>query len=223
LPAAQRPRAPAADTAGLQDVLRGIESYYCESFRLHGATPRGVDWESLATQQMRFVQLLKICDWDRAFSLNDLGCGYGALLELLRERHSATPVDYLGIDLSAPMIAVARRRWKARAHTSFAVNSAASRTADYSVASGIFNVKLHQPLELWTRFIRETLQHLHATSQIGFAVNFLLEPPADSPFAPELYAAAPGPWIAFCESLGARVHLIEGYGMQEFTLLVRRS
>jgi hypothetical protein len=36
-----------------------------------------------------------------------------------------------------------------------------------------------------------------------------------------LYCANPMQWIGFCERrLGAQVHLIDDYGMSEFTLLV---
>jgi hypothetical protein len=46
--------------------------------RKFGATPLGVDWTCVSTQQLPFVQLLKLCDTSPA-SLNDLGCGYGAI------------------------------------------------------------------------------------------------------------------------------------------------
>lgn len=216
---------PDSYEAGLQGVHESIRNYYTGTIRAHGATPRGVDWESLATQQLRFVQLLKICDWRAPLSLNDLGCGYGALLTLIAERYPATAVDYLGIDLSPAMVAAAKRRWQARKSTAFEVASQGTRIADYSVASGIFNVRLDQPLETWRHYVRATLQQLHATSRAGFAVNFLAySAAAESGFAPELFATDAHEWAAFCRArFGANVEIINSYGMREFTLLVRRE
>lgn len=209
---------------GLDDVHAGIERHYTACIRAHGPTPRGVDWESLATQQMRMVQLLKVCDWSRPLTLNDLGCGYGALLALLDARHRSTPVDYLGVDLSAPMVAAARRRWKNRPATEFVVGSESPRVADYSVASGVFNVKLDLPMARWEHFVVHTLQHLHATSRHGFAVNFLSRLAPGAEVSPALYCTEPGRWIGFCQAtLGARAECVTPYGMREFTLLVRPS
>jgi len=69
-----------------------------------------------------------------------VGCGYGALLGYLGEHHPGTDIDYLGYDISPSMIRRARELWRGRAATRFAVADAGSRVADYSVASGLFNV-----------------------------------------------------------------------------------
>jgi len=68
------------DDGGLAAVRAGISDYYTARIRKFGATPLGVDWTCQPTQELRFVQLLTVCDFASAFSLNDLGCGYGALL-----------------------------------------------------------------------------------------------------------------------------------------------
>ena len=79
------------------------------------------------------------------FSLNDIGCGYGALLSYLKKRHRRASIDYLGVDLSAAMITHAKRLFGDRPLTTFEAACHGTRVADYSVASGIFNVKLDQP------------------------------------------------------------------------------
>ncbi|MBX3655080.1 MAG: methyltransferase [Ramlibacter sp.] len=170
---------------------------------------------------MRFVQLMKICDWSVPFSINDLGCGYGALLSLVAERWPTATLDYLGVDLAPAMITAARRRWKRRHGTQFEIGSRSPRTADYSVASGLFNVKLDHPQDSWLHFVRTTLRQLHATSRKGFAVNFLAAS-SGVEFAPELFATNSSDWENFCRNdLDAVVQTIDDYGMREFTLLVR--
>ncbi len=203
----------------LAAVHARIEAYYSDKVARHGATPRGVDWTCAPTQELRFVQLLKLGDFNRPFSLNDLGCGYGALIGFLARRHAA--VDYLGIDLSAAMINRARRRHRGMAGRRFKVGSDIPRLADYTVASGVMNVMLDHPRALWESFVADTLRRMRASSRLGFAVNFMAELP-DGVEASGLYRTDPAPWVAFCrQALGCTAELVDGYGMREFTLLVR--
>lgn len=204
-------------------VYADIEAYYSRKVLRYGATPLGVDWSCVPTQELRFVQLLKLFDRTQAFSVNDIGCGYGALLKFLSERFKRLKIDYCGFDLSVAMIDEAKRIFARHKLAQFSVASRNPRLADYCVASGIFNVKLEQSDAVWTAFIKTTLTDMHASSRIGFAVNFLTPLPQDPTTAPELYRAPASFWQAYCEqTLNAQVTLIEGYGLREYTLLVRR-
>ena len=209
----------------LSELRAAVVGYYSDRLRRHGPTPLGVDWTCIASQELRFLQLLKLCDFSAPFSLNDVGCGYGALVGYLAKRHAEAQIDYLGIDLAAAMTRRAKRMWRACPWASFVTGQAGARTADYSVASGIFNVKLDQPRATWERFVALTLDDLQASSRKGFAVNFKLErPQAPGGDACEaLYRVQPETWIRYCErEHAAAVTLLEGYGQPEFTLLVRR-
>jgi SAM-dependent methyltransferase len=200
-----------------------VREYYSGTIERHGSTPLGVDWPNAASQYLRFVQLLKVCDFARPFSLNDFGCGYGALLEYLAMRHSEAEITYRGIDISASMIAAARERWAGHRGAEFVVGSRCGRIADYSLASGTFNVRLGHPVTVWETDIEAILSNLHAGSRIGFAVNFML-PHDDMPTEDELYRSPPGRWVAFCrKELNCSVRVLRGYGLREFTLLIRRK
>lgn len=200
-----------------------IERYYSTKIQTHGPTPLGVDWTCVPTQELRFVQLLKVCDFSAPFSLNDLGCGYGALLAYLTKRHRRREVDYLGIDLSPVMIERARSRWSKKPSTKFVVASRSPRAADYSIASGIFNVQMGRPDDLWRQFVEAALNNLNATSRRGFAVNFLLPPLADVTPRAGLYRVDPRVWADYCEArFGSDVQVLTGYGLREFTLLARK-
>ena len=214
----------APDSEPLSGVYAGVEAYYSARVAKHGATPLGVDWSCQATQSMRFVQLLKICDFSAPFSLNDIGCGYGALCAFLAMRHGESGIDYLGVDLSRAMIGRARRRFRGPARR-FVVGRAAPRVADYSVASGIMNVNVGYSRSVWEDFIAVMLADIRRTSRRGFAVNFVTEAAAatDSQAA-SLYRTDPSPWVRYCEQeLGCAVEVLDDYGMREFTLLARCS
>jgi SAM-dependent methyltransferase len=214
--------APVSDGTDLAAVHAGIAEYYTGKIGKFGATPLGVDWTCVPTQEMRFVQLLKLCDFTSPLSLNDLGCGYGALLSYLDWRHAGCVIDYVGVDLSQAMLRRARRLWRGRPNVSFAHGHTSPRLADYSVASGIFNVQLDQPRDRWERFVAATLDELHQTSRRGFAVNFMSAPAAGTPDRQGVYSTAPGPWAQYCAiQFGAVTEVIDGYGLREFTLIVR--
>lgn len=210
----------AATPAALERVRAGVEAYYTRKIKTFGPTPHGVDWPSTPSLELRLVQLLKVCDMSRAFSLNDLGCGYAAALDLIERRWSGNQIDYLGIDLSADMVAQARGRWPRRAATNFIAGHQCGRTADYSIASGVFNVRLDCDTPLWTAHVQAIMSDLHRSSRCGFAVNFML--PEAALGIPELYGARPDPWVELCEKrFGRTVELVQGYGLPEYTLLVR--
>ena len=66
-------------------ILLRVQEYYDEKIRTHGPTARGVDWKSAESQQLRFAQLVRVIDSSRPFTVNDFGCGYGALLDYLKQ------------------------------------------------------------------------------------------------------------------------------------------
>ncbi len=185
--------------------------------------PLGVDWSCTASQWLRFVQLLKICSFDKPFSLIDLGCGYGALATFLADRHAGAMVDYLGIDLSPAMIRRARRQHRGRPAIRFWVGRNSAEQADYVVASGIMNVMLGCAPAIWENFVGTMLLDIHRMGRQGFAVNFLSKPTAGAPSG-QLYCPDPKRWSRFCEQeFGGSVEVLDAYGLREFTLLVRKA
>jgi len=220
---------PRTDRAGakpgdrtLRGVFSDVEAYYSARVAKHGATPLGVDWSCWATQNLRFVQLLKLCDFSGPFALNDIGCGYGALAAYLAMRHATTAIDYLGVDLSQAMVRRARRRFSGSGRR-FVVATSSPRVADYSVASGVMNVSLGHPREVWEDFVATILREMRRASRRGFSVNFInADIDTVHDLADGLYRTTAQRWIDFCEGeLGCSVETIDGYGMREFTLLIR--
>lgn len=206
----------------MRGIRTRVRAHYSKAIERHGPTPLGADWSSAASQYLRFLQLLKICDFNRPFSLNDFGCGYGALLDYLALRHPGARIVYNGIDLSPSMIAAATKRWAGRPHMTFRVASRCTKMADYGTASGVFNVRLGQPVDAWEAYVEQILCNLRDHSRIGFAVNFML-PHDNTPTEPELYRSPMRRWLTFCrKELGVSVRPLTGYGLREFTLLARK-
>lgn len=211
-----------SEHARLSGIRADVGRYYGDQIGKYGATPHGVGWTCAPTQQLRFIQLCALFDFRDGFSLNDIGCGYGAMLGFLRARHRACAIDYLGIDLAQAMVDEGRRQWRNAPNARFELLAEDYREADYCVASGIFNIKLGHSRSAWERFADHTLGRMYARSRRGAAVNFLRTDEAFDEIA-EHYRCLPDRWIDLGRRLGASVELREGYGMPEFTLLLRRQ
>lgn len=208
--------------ASRSGLLSEVAGYYGEKLARHGETPNGVDWNGEAGQSCRFEQLCKVIDAADGFSLNDLGCGYGALLDFLIDRRPA--FSYFGIDVSEEMIDAAMKRHLGRPQARFVVAAAPPEPADYGVASGIFNVRLGGSDEEWFDHLLATLDGLNATSRRGFAFNCLTSYSDEDRKRDHLYYADPCRLFDLCKRRYARqVALLHDYGLYEFTVLVRKA
>ena len=202
--------------------LADVTRYYSERLREHGASAQGVDWNSADSQRLRFKQLLRVCGERQDFCLNDIGCGYGALFDYLGEE--GRRCDYLGVDIAAAMIAKAAELHRGRVDCRFLAGERADRRADYSVASGIFNVKLSTHAADWRAHILGTLDHLNEASKDGFAFNCLTKYSDADRMKQHLYYADPAELFDHCKrSYSRNVALLHDYGLYEFTLLVRKD
>jgi SAM-dependent methyltransferase len=202
--------------------LADVGHYYSERLREHGASAQGVDWNSAESQRLRFQQLLRICDERPDFSLNDIGCGYGALFDHLSDL--GRRCDYLGVDIAPAMIAKAAELHRGRAACRFLVGERPDRRADYSVASGIFNVKLSSHAADWRAHVLGALDHLDEASKDGFAFNCLTKYSDADRMKEHLYYADPAELFDHCKRRYSRnVALLHDYGLYEFTILVRKG
>jgi SAM-dependent methyltransferase len=204
-------------------LLDEVADYYTKKLAVHGDTPRGVDWNGEESQLVRFEQLCKVIDpAASSFSINDLGCGYGALLGFLQGKHAS--LTYLGVDVSSEMIFTAGRRYAANKKTRFIVSSRPDQLADYGIASGIFNVRLNLTDAEWFEYLLETLDVLDATSSFGFSFNCLTSYSDENKKRDYLYYADPCRLFDLCRRrYSSQVALLHDYGLYEFTILVRKK
>lgn len=201
-------------------LLQNVAQYYAGKLAEHGDTPRGVDWNGAESQELRFAQLCRLLPAQGPFSVNDLGCGYGAFYEHLAARYQ--DCTYAGWDVSSEMVEAARARIGGAAR--FEVASVPGEMADYGFASGIFNVMLETPPAEWRAYVDATLDALHRTSRHGFAFNCLTSWSDPERMRPHLYYPDPCELFSHCKQRYARnVALLHDYGLFEFTILVKHT
>jgi SAM-dependent methyltransferase len=203
-------------------ILGNVEGYYTEKIEVHGATARGVDWNSSDSQRLRFVHLLKLIDRDQPFTINDYGCGYGALADYLKSEGYA--FQYSGFDISPKMIAKADELHAGIQEVAFVAKEQDLSEADYTVASGIFNVKLQASSTEWERYVLRTLERINSLSRRGFAFNVLTKYSDPEFVRPDLYYADPLFLFHYCKTNFSRfASLLHDYPLYEFTILVRKQ
>jgi hypothetical protein len=201
-------------------ILQDVSAYYSGKIHAHGPNAQGVDWNGEEGQILRFQQLARLFERS-TFSVNDWGCGYGAMLPFLDQNF--TDYSYCGIDISPAMIEAASLHFPDRHHIRFLHADVPDQIADYGVASGIFNVRFNHSDEQWRDYILSVLDGLDRTSRSGFAFN-VLSSYADADFKrADLFYADPLFLFDHCKRRFSRhVALLHDYGLYEFTILVRK-
>ncbi|PIQ48569.1 MAG: SAM-dependent methyltransferase [Cytophagales bacterium CG12_big_fil_rev_8_21_14_0_65_40_12] len=204
-----------------ETIIQKVNQYYSEKITAFGATPRGVDWNSIESQEVRFYQLLKVISTEN-FDILDYGSGYGALYEFLRRNYSVN-FHYTGFDLSPKMIQHAIEIYPANENVSWVSSLKENQTFDFIIASGIFNVKLDIENQAWEEYILDTINQINKLSKKGFAFNMLTNYSDKERRQEKLYYASPEEIFAFCKkNFSKNVALLHDYNLYEFTIIVRK-
>lgn len=199
------------------------KNYFEERLNTHGATARGVDWNSETAQELRFSQLSKVIATPQAFSLLDYGCGYGALAGyLLRQGYEME--KYVGFDVLESMVVKAREVFSNSPQCTFTSHLEELEPVDYSIASGIFNLKLETSFEDWTQYVVGELHKINDLSRKGFSFNMLTKYSDAEYMRPHLYYADPCFLFDYCKRHFSRnVALLHDYEVYDFTIIVRKN
>ena len=201
--------------------LEHVKSYFDKRIRAHGASPRGSDWNSETSQNIRFDQLLKVVQ-SQTFSLLDYGCGYGALADYLETK--GFTAEYYGYDILDSAIETARQAHRDKPRRSFFTEKTQLPVCDYTVASGIFNFRGQQSFEEWTEYVLGVLDEFNQLSRRGFSSNFLTKYSDADKMRPDLYYADPLFLFDYCKrNFSKNIALLHDYDLYDFTLLVRKD
>jgi SAM-dependent methyltransferase len=203
-------------------ILFEVAAYYAAKLEAHGSTPEGVDWNGIDSHERRHRQFLYLLNGSPNASIIDLGCGFGDFLRFLRaEGHQGS---FIGYDIAPSMIEKARQIHGESDDHRWRVGAEPAETADFAIASGIFNVKGDAPNDVWTRYLYRTMDILAHAGRRGFAFNVLSLSSDPDKRRPHLYYADPINLLAHCLSrYGRSVALLQDYGLYEFTVVVRHQ
>ena len=201
-------------------IIAEIRQYYDDKLLLHGASYKGVDWNSKKSQILRYEILSKVINNESFFSILDYGCGYGAIIDYLNNNYDN--FSFSGYDISPEMINKARKVFKGSNIRWFTeINK--NMKFNYVLSSGLFNVKLNYDYDKWYKYILKTLDNINEHSIDGFSFNMLTNK-CDSEYKRnDLYYADQEQIQSFCErNYSENIMVLDNYGLYEFTILVKK-
>jgi SAM-dependent methyltransferase len=201
-----------------------IRGYFAGKLETYGATPRGVDWNSETSQDVRFEELSRVIDASQPYSMLDYGSGFGSMYDFLKKK--GHKLSYTGYDIVENMVEKGRELHPGDPACVFTSREEELAPADYAVASGIFNIRLDCEYNAWTTYVVETITRMNDLSRKGLSFN-LLTSYSDAEYMekrPDLYYADPLFFFDYCKRHFSRnVALLHDYGVYDFTILVRKD
>ena len=136
-----------------------ISNIYNKRFDNFNNTPKGVFWNSKLSQDLRLNIILdKILQNTKSdeFSIADIGCGYGRLYEIIKERNLGSKVQYYGFDINKKLINFCKNN-KNFENVEFAISEFPFKKTDYIIMSGTYNLTPTNNISLWEDYIIKNL------------------------------------------------------------------
>ena len=153
-----------------------INVIYSKRFQRYHNTPKGVFWNSNLSQDLRLniildtiIRKLKY----NKFSLADVGCGYGRLFEIIKERNLDNKINYYGFDINKEFVSFCSINNKFE-KVSFEVGTYPSKNVDFVVISGTYNLTPTNNIHSWENYIITNLKSNWALADRGLIFNCLI-------------------------------------------------
>jgi trans-aconitate methyltransferase len=188
---------------------------YEDRYAQMGYDVRTLGWRGKDDQELRFKVLCDIADLSGS-SVCDVGCGFGDLVDYLRER--VGEFKYTGVDLSPSLVEKARQLHpEYDFHCVDVLKEEFAVRSDYFLLSGALNFRMEDNWKLTT----EMLTLMFSLANKGVAVNFL------STYVnyqkPHNYHHSPEQVFSFARGLTKRVALRHDYPLWEFTIYLYKE
>ena len=154
-----------------------ISNIYNKRFDNYNNTPKGVFWNSKLSQDLRLNIILdKILQNTKSdeFSIADIGCGYGRLYEIIRERKLDGKVQYHGFDINQKIINFCRNNIDFE-NIKFSISALPLNETDYVVMSGTYNLTPTNNISLWEDYIIKNLTSNWKLVQKAMIFNCLIK------------------------------------------------
>ena len=154
-----------------------ISNIYNKRFDTFNNTPKGVFWNSKLSQDLRLNIILdKILQNVKSneFSIADIGCGYGRLYEIIRERKLDGKVQYHGFDINQKIISFCKNNIDFE-NIKFSISAFPLNETDYVVMSGTYNLTPTNNISLWEDYIIKNLTSNWKLVQKAMIFNCLIK------------------------------------------------
>ena len=136
-----------------------ISNIYNKRFSNYNNTPKGLFWNSKLSQDLRLNiildKILNISN-NNKFSVADIGCGYGRLYEIIKDRNLDRKAQYYGFDVNKKFIQFCKNN-KDFENVKFEISAYPLKDTDFVVMSGTYNLTPTNNISLWEDYIIKNL------------------------------------------------------------------
>jgi len=202
--------------------ISSIVGHYEKCLREFGDTPQGMDWPNAQDLARRFEVMAGVVRVPgRRNEILDLGCGSGLFLDYLRNTDRVPPWRYRGVDISQPMIDMAREK---RGEKYF-VQQDILRTPlgaggfDYVLMNGVLTEKRDLSQTEMVAYAQDMIAAAFDAARVGIAFNVMSKNVEWE--REDLFHWGLDELTAFLFNKLSRHHIIRGdYGLYEYTAYV---
>lgn len=158
----------------MHKISKSLHDHYRNKFLEYGATSMGVDWGIKEwAAELRQIKMLEVISnaRDKKVSLLDVGCGYGALADTIKE--IGLNVDYFGVDVVPEIVAEARKRHPDYKFYTGDFLELSLEQYDYVVCNGIMTQKLTATTLEMNNYCKCLIKMLFDKATHGIAFNLM--------------------------------------------------
>lgn len=195
--------------------VKNTQERYHKRLEEFGYSPKSLGWLK-GKQDIRFDILTSLYNFENK-SILDIGCGFGDLNKILRQK--ASKYSYLGLDLCENLIKVGKEQFPEN-YIEFSsgdfLQLEVNKHIDWAIESGIFNHKLSK-LDNYD-FIRSVMEKTFKVAKDGFSFDFISD---NVDYKDEhIFYASPEKILSFAYELSRNVVLRSDYMPFEFSIFI---
>jgi SAM-dependent methyltransferase len=154
-----------------------LQIHYENCLAKYGPNSKGMDWPNSDDLIKRFKVLTSIINEDLSnnFSVLDLGCGVGLMVDFLKESNLINKINYKGIDISSQMISFAKKRFPEYDFEGRDIleSKLEENSYDYIIMNGLFTEKLNMSQSEMLAFFKEMIKNVFDSCKKGFSFNVM--------------------------------------------------
>ena len=157
----------------MRNVEATIAQKYNRRFTKLGAVPEASLWFSRERQLARFKLIADVVAQKRPpanFSINDIGCGYGAFLPYLFQRFPDEDFKYTGFEIAEKPLNYCIKTYQT-SNVVFKMGSSPKSHSDFSVMSGTYNYAPVLSPKVWQAYLFKNLSQIWSYCRCGIIFN----------------------------------------------------
>lgn len=158
----------------MEKISEILRNHYSKTYAEHGPTSKGVDWGekewAAVLRQSKMLEVIRHPS-ERVYSILDVGCGYGALADLIE--FNKLNIKYTGIDIVEEMIIEGAMRHPLHKFICGDIMELEVGKYDFVVCNGILTQKLNASTLEMNEFAQRLIKKLYDVSICGVAFNVM--------------------------------------------------